>query len=342
MKSRRSFLKTVGNLVALASMPLGSALAANQRIIVVGGGVAGTRAAAYLKISLPAASIMLFDPALKNSGDNRYYAIQNQYKPVAGDVLREIGIDIVADQVMQVDPAEKKVYLANGRSYAADFLVVAPGADFKWSATAGYVPGMEDAITHAWQHPSNELGLWQQIEAMADGGDVVISVPAAPYQFPQGPYLRASRIADFLKKFKSRSRVLVLDNNDAFPSMHVYLDQWRNKYPQGMVEWLPASSGGVVEHMDFAGKILYAGSTRIRADVLNFIPPQQAGRVARQAGLNFRNDWCQVASGSLESKHYKNVYVVGDANDAEPRNKTAAAAEQQALRCVRAITGQLV
>jgi hypothetical protein len=334
MSSRRSFLKTVGQLIAVASMPVGGvALASGTRIIVVGGGVAGTRAAAYLKMSLPSARVTLFDPAINDFNDRDYYAVQNDFKPVSRQVLEEIGIEVIADSVMQVDPAEKTVYLADQKSYRADLLVVAPGVDFKWSSIPGYRAGMERNIVHAWDHPSDELVIWKQIEAMDGGQTVVIAVPAAPYRFPVGPYQRATRIAAYLKTFKPRSKVLILDSNDSFPTMYSQLDQWADKFPHGMVEWVSASRGGAIKDIDLETRTLYLTSDKLQAGVLNLIPGQQAGMVARRAGLAFRGDWCQVLSSSLESTHYKDVYVIGDANDADLYNKSAKTAHQQALQC---------
>ena len=54
-------------------------------------------------------------------------------------------------------------------------------------------------MPHAWKAgPQTEL-LRRQLEAMPDGGTVVMSVPANPYRCPPGPYERASLIAHYLK-----------------------------------------------------------------------------------------------------------------------------------------------
>lgn len=342
MKSRRSFLKSIGNLVALASLPMTTSLAAtNSRIIIVGGGVAGTRAAAYLKMSLPNAWVSLIDPAVEKANDAQFYAIQNQYKPVGKDVLDELGVEVLADHVRRVDPAEKNIYLQSGKTLSADFLVMAPGVDFKWDAISKLVDGDETQLLHAWSHPSNELGLWKAIEAMQDGESVVISVPKMPYQFPQGPYQRATRVAHYLKSFKSRSRVLLLDHNDVFPAMHTQLKQWDEKFGPGTVEWVNAEQGGEVKKIDLASNTIYTRGDRIKAGVMNIIPPQQAGLVAREAGLNVQSDWCQVIPNTMESTHYRNVYVIGDANNADLYHKTAAVAEQHALQCVNAIRAMI-
>jgi sulfide dehydrogenase [flavocytochrome c] flavoprotein subunit len=337
MNNRRSFLKDIGKFMVLAVMPVSAAYANNGRIIIVGGGVAGTRTAAYLKASMPAASIMLIDPARGGLMDKHYAAIHYQSRPVAREVLAEMGIEMIADQVTQVNPADRSVKTARGMQYKADVLVLAPGVDFKWDAVKGYRPGMEHEILHAWHNAGHDSLLWQQIKSMDNGEAVVISVPPAPYRFMQGPYQRATKIADYLKQYKPKSKVLILDHNDQFPSMQAYLEHWENSLPPGMVEWVAASNGGVVESYDFRKRHVRISGQTIHAGVLNLIPPQQAGSVARLAGLTDNSDWCPVIPSTLQSVQYKNVYVTGDANNANPQNKTAAMAEQHAVKCMTSI-----
>jgi len=342
MKTRRSFLKDLGALLSLVSMPLSSARASNVRIMIIGGGVAGTRASVYLKMSLPSASVTLFDHKLKGAYENNYNSISNQYKPIGKDVLDKLDVECVSEKVLEVDPVAKSIILPDGKKYQADFLVIAPGVDFKWKKLKGYQSGIESKILHAWQHPTNENAIWRQLTDMQDAGTVVLSVPKAPYRFPQGAYQRASKIADFLKATNSGAKLLILDDNEDFPLMQSYLDQWNTEYPEGMVEWVSGSQGGIIEHMDIGKRIVVAGGEAIEASVLNIIPEQQAGLIAQRSNLNNNSDWCQVVGETMESTHYKGVYVIGDANDAALDNKTAAVADRQALLCKDSIKSILV
>ena len=56
------------------------------------------------------------------------------------------------------------------------------------------------AMPHAWLAGDQTLLLRRQLDAMADGGTVVITAPANPFRCPPGPYERASLIAYYLKK----------------------------------------------------------------------------------------------------------------------------------------------
>lgn len=60
--------------------------------------------------------------------------------------------------------------------------------------------------------------LRKQLEAMKDGGTVVLSVPLSPFRCPPGPYERTSMIAHYLKAHKPKSKIVVLDANPAIAS----------------------------------------------------------------------------------------------------------------------------
>jgi hypothetical protein len=52
----------------------------------------------------------------------------------------------------------------------------------------------------------------------------------------------------------------------------------------------------------------------VKADVLNVVPPQRAGAIARAAGvITANNRWCEVDFRSFESVRGKGVHVLGDA-----------------------------
>lgn len=171
------------------------------------------------------------------------------------------------------------------------------------------------------------MRLWQKIQAMEDGENVVISVPPMPYRFPQGPYRRANQIAAYLLRQKPGSKVIILDSNRQLP---------QGTQLQASVERFVVSRDEIT-YSD-RGRLVIEGES-IPVAVANIIPSQQAARLAGETGLNPGSDWCQVHSETLESRIHRNVFVVGDANDADPANKTAVVADNQAARCVTMVAG---
>src|SRR5207244_1509542 len=137
--------------------------------------------------------------------------------------------------------AARAVILADGSRLSYDRLVVAPGIDLRWDAVPGYNEAAAEKMPHAWKSGAQTLLLRRQIEAMEDGGLVVIAAPANPYRCPPGPYERASLIAHYLKTRKPRSKLIVLDAKDAFSKQRLFQNAWKELYP-GLLEWVSLSN----------------------------------------------------------------------------------------------------
>ncbi len=239
-----------------------------------------------------------------------------------------------------VDPQARRVRLADGAMLPYDRLVVAPGIDFRWNAIPGYSEAAAERMPHAWKAGDQTLLLRRQLEGMADGGLVVIAVPANPYRCPPGPYERASLIAHYLKTRKGRSKVLVLDAKDSFSKQRLFTAAWGQLYP-GLLEWVPLSQGGKVTAVDSDAGTVSTDFERYKPAVANIIPPQRAGTIAEMAGVADRTGWCPIDPVTFESRLQRNVHVIGDAAIAGAMPKSAFAANAQAKICAAAVVALL-
>lgn len=86
---------------------------------------------------------------------------------------------------------------------------------------------------------------------------------------------------------------------------------------KGIVEYVPNSR---VTEVDAANRIAITEfGDRVKAGVLNVVPPQAAGPIARAAGLvNVNDRWCQVDWLTLESTAAQGIHVLGDATMSAP------------------------
>ena len=73
--------------------------------------------------------------------------------------------------------------------------------------------------------------LRKQLEAMRDGGTVVIGAPPNPFRCPPGPYERASLIAHYLKTNKPKSQLIILDAKDKFSKMGLFKQALEGHFP---------------------------------------------------------------------------------------------------------------
>jgi sulfide dehydrogenase [flavocytochrome c] flavoprotein chain len=337
--SRRQFLKTAAG--AAAALPLPAlAQGAPARVVVIGGGFAGATCARFIRRADPRINVTLVEAnptftacPLSNSviaGLRELRAQQFNYDKLATDQ-----VTVVLSAATAVDSEGRSVTLANGNRLPYDRLIVAPGIDIRWDGLPGYNEAAAQRMPHAWQAGEQTALLRRQLEAMADGGTVVISVPANPYRCPPGPYERASLIAYYLKTKKPRSKLIVLDAKDAFSKQRLFQNAWAALYPN--LEWVALGKGGKVNEVEVGEMTLVTDFDRYKADVANVIPPQKAGHIADLAGVADRTRWCPIEPVTFESTLRPNIHVIGDAAIAGAMPKAAFAANSQAKVCAVAV-----
>lgn len=338
----------LGGLAGCAGPSLGGAggaratAASRARVVVVGGGYGGATAAKYLKywggdavevllierqaryVSCPLSNLVI-------GGSRRLEDLTVGYEG-----LRSRGVQVLTDEVLEIDPAGRRVSLRQGGVQGWDRLVVSPGIGFIPKAIAGLDEAAPGTILHAWQAGEQTLALRRQLESMPDGGVYVISIPKTPYRCPPGPYERICQVAHYFKSAKPRSRIIVLDANpDIVSKKGLFLAAWNGAY-RGLIDYRPNHE--VVE-VDARNRVAITDlGERIRGDVMNIIAPQRAGELAIRAGLaNAGKRWCGVDWMTTESLVAPGVHVIGDATLSAPgmpksghmanqHGKTAAAA----------------
>ncbi len=154
-----------------------------------------------------------------------------------------------------IDPARRSVTFGDNL-LTYDRLILSPGIDIAWGALPGYDEAAAERMPHAWKAGEQTLLLRRQLEAMPDGGVVVISAPANPYRCPPGPYERASLIAWYLKTHKPRSQAASCSTpRTSSPSRSCSRPPGSELYP-GLLEWVSLSDGGKVTRVDPATNTL--------------------------------------------------------------------------------------
>jgi NADPH-dependent 2,4-dienoyl-CoA reductase/sulfur reductase-like enzyme len=310
-------------------------------VVVVGGGFAGASCARALKKLDQTIAVTLVETnrtftacPFSNgviAGLRELAAQQFGYDKIAAD-----GVVLAAGTANIVDAQARSITVGDGTRLNYDRLVLAPGIDLRWDALPGYDQAAAERMPHAWKAGDQTLLLRRQLEAMEDGGLVVMAAPANPFRCPPGPYERASLIAHYLKTRKPRSKLIVLDAKDQFSKQRLFQNAWKELYPSHL-EWVSLSSGGKVTGVDPVTNTLVTDFGRHQAKVANVIPPQKAGRIAELAGVADRTGWCPIDPVTFESKLVPNIHVVGDATIAGGMPKSAFTANAQAKVCAAAV-----
>ena len=347
--SRRRFLQLLGLSSAAAAAPtllraqaqsVVPAATAN-RVVVVGGGFAGATVAKYLRlwggagvdVTLVEAnpshvSCILSNLVLNNSMSLsqitfNYAALQQKY-----------GVRIVTGKAVGIEG--KALRLADGQRLDYERLVLAPGIAFL------PVPGLKmNRVPHAWQAGPQTTLLQKQLAAMPAGGTFVMTIPPAPYRCPPGPYERACLVADYLKRTKPGSKVIVLDANPKIMAEEHTFSTAFNQTHAGIIEYRP---GVTLNQVDSRQRIAKTSQGDVKASVLNVIPTQQAGGIVASAGLIPAGQrWAPVNPLSYESTLLPGVHIIGDAQGTgQPKSGHIANAEAKvcADAILRAFAGE--
>jgi len=340
MINRREFTRLAGGWALVAAAPAFLTKAAiakgGGKVVVVGGGAGGATVARVLKTEAPELEVTVVEtqPIYTTCFNSNHYfggfrtfaSLQHSY-----DGLRKLGITVATDWASDVDTTKKTLTLKGGTTLPYDRLVLSPGIDFKYEAIAGYSREAAEILPHAWKAGAQTELLMRQLEALPEGGVVIMTVPGNPYRCPPGPYERACMIAHFLKTKKPKSKLVILDAKKTFSKQPAFEEAFA-KYYEGVLELNLTNEidDFQVVRVDPATKeVTTKSGATLKGDVVNVIPPQKAGEIAVKAGCA-EGDWCPVKLDTFASAKVKDVYVLGDSAVSAEMPKSAFSANSQA------------
>lgn len=310
-----------------------------SRVIVIGGGMAGVTVAKYLRLWGDSITVTLIErdsnyvsnimSSLVLSGQRTMSSLTYNYS----NLTSAYGVTVIKSDVKEIDTVGLKVKLADGTILAADRIVMAPGIDFD------EMPGLgaSDRMPHAWKAGTQTTLLANQLKAMADGGTFALTIPKAPYRCPPGPYERACLVADWLKKNKPKSKVIVLDANAAIQAEKTLFEA---AFKMHNIDYIPTAE---VQSVDPATMSLATTlGLQNGLGVINLIPRQKAGNLIASAGLNNSLDgrFATVNHLTYESTKAPKIHIIGDASDTT-QPKAGHIANQEAKVCADAIVRSL-
>ena len=350
--NRRHFL---GQSAAAAGLAFGlngtvsaSSLKSAQ-IVVVGAGYGGATAAKYLRLlSNNTAQVTLIEPnpqfiscPLSNlvvGGSRQLSELSVSYASLG----KNHGIKMVKDMVASIDREKKTVQLASGQTVKYDKLVLSPGIGLMMDRIEGLEAANKAGVTlQAWNAGPETVALHKQIADMRDGGVFALSIPLAPYRCPPGPYERVCQVANYLKKNKPKSKVVVLDaNQDVTSKGKLFKEAWAKLYP-GIIQYMPEHNVTAIDAK--TRTIKFEVQDDVKADVLNILPPMNASSLVVKSGLADSNGrWSNVNFLNFEAVAAKDIHIIGDSIQVAPAMpKSGHMANQHAKVTAAAIIAEL-
>lgn len=284
----------------------------SKTIVILGGGVGGLVTARALRKKLPDEHRViivdrerdhLFAPSLLwlMTGQRSASKIR---RPL--NLLAKRGIEVIHSEIERIDPATRRVSLADGH-IDADYLVVSLGAELAPET----IPGLAEAGHSFYTLPGAE-SLRDALDVF-EGGRIVVLTATPAYKCPAAPYEAAMLINDYCRKRGIADKTQV-DLYAAEPGPMGVTGPEGSAGVRRMVEhtgvmYYPEHQ--VVEVDALAHRITFDSGETADFDLLAYVPPHRAPRVVREAGLVDDSGWIPVDRNTLDTR-FPGVYAIGD------------------------------
>ena len=292
-----------------------------KRLLVLGGGTAGTMIVNKLRRSLDAAEWAI---TIVDQDDAHRYQPGYLFLPfgtyTADQVTRSRhaflpdGVEFVVGEVDVIDAACGSVLLTGGRSLAYDYLVIATGVTPRPAET----PGMLGA---EWRKSIFDFYSFDGAQALAkaladfDGGRFVVHITDMPIKCPVAPLEFTFLADDYFRRRGIRDRVemvYVTPLSGAFTKPISSARLGTMLYDRKV----SVETDFLVERIDPDTKMLVSYDEReIPFDLLVTIPLNMGADFIARSGLGDELNYVPVDKGTLQSTAHPNIFAVGDASD---------------------------
>ncbi|AIY89586.1 NAD(P)/FAD-dependent oxidoreductase [Geoglobus acetivorans] len=304
-----------------------------KRVVILGGGVAGTLTANYLvpkikeRIKNEEVQITLIsDRNFQIYEPGFLYMIFNRLGE--GELKRNLGelvdpaVQLVIDRATKIDADNSRVVTENG-SYDYDYLVIATGS----RVVPEEIPGLKEG--GHWFY--NLEGATRLREALAkfNGGKIVVSVMGIPHKCPVAPMEVTFILHDFLRRrnLRDKSELLYTYPINKIFTMDPVVELIQPMFDERGIQYKTFFNPIEVDAKN--RKVITLEGEEESYDLLIAIPPHKGAQVIIDSGLGDKGGWVPTDKYTLRVDGYDNMYALGDATNL-PVSKAGSVAHFQA------------
>jgi sulfide:quinone oxidoreductase len=302
-----------------------------QRLLVLGGGTAGTMVANKLSRHLDRATWQitvvdqddehLYQPGFLLVPFGVYQPVE-LVKPRRG--LLRPGVEMMLGEIDRVNPDVNEVLLADGRRLGYDYLIIATGTTPRPDQT----PGM---LGPQWRKSIFDFYSLDGATALAgalrdfDHGHLVVHVTDMPIKCPVAPLEFTFLAEAFFRSRGMRDRVEI---TYVTPLPGAFTKPIASQQLGSMLEdrKIAVEPDFMVERIDPEAKTLISYDEReVPFDLLVTVPLNMGADYIGRSGLGDELNYVPVDKHTLQSKAYCNIFAIGDASNI-PTSKSGSAA----------------
>ncbi len=281
-----------------------------KTILILGGVVGGIAAANRLRKELgKRIRIVLVDRKEKFSlaasylwvmtGDRKPRQIS---RPLSG--LQRRGIEVVKGEVEHID-IKRRNAVVSGKTYAADYIIIALGAEF----APQNIPGLEaEGLTFCTLDGAIKL---REALAAFRSGRILLLTAAPAYKCPAAPYEAAMLVESALRK-RGRREAVDIQLHTAEPAPMGVAGPNVSAAVQAMVEskniaYRPSHQISRVENR----QVHFTDGDIIDFDLLIYVPPIAPPDCLSESGLELESGWVKADRRTMETNSPQ-IYAIGD------------------------------
>jgi sulfide:quinone oxidoreductase len=292
-----------------------------RRLVILGGGTAGTMVANKLRRRLGRGRWQVI---VVDETDVHVYQPGFLFLPFGTYQAEEIvkprrrflsdGVDLVLGEIDRVDPVGKTVALSDGRSLRYDYLIIATGTNPRPDQTPGMLDSQWRKSIFDFYTLDGATALSKALEEFP-GGRIVVHIVDMPIKCPVAPLEFAFLAEAYFRRRGLRDRVEMVY---ATPLPGAFTKPIASALLGSMLDErkIAVEADFMIERVDPEAKTLVSYDEReIPFDLLVTVPLNMGADYIARSGLGDELNYVPVDKHTLLSKADDSIFALGDANN---------------------------
>lgn len=306
-----------------------------KRMLILGAGTGGTMMANHLRHHLKREDweIDIIDEREEHYYQPGYLFLPfDIYKPE--DIIKPIkefiphGVNLITAKITSIEPKLNLVSLANGRQFEYDVMIIATGAKTAPEEVEGMTGSEWHKSVFDFYTYEGSLALRNKLRTW-EGGKLVVHITEMPIKCPVAPLEFAFLADSYFKHKHMRDKVEI---TYVTPLSGAFTKPKASTALQHLLDEknIHIESDFAIERVDNENKtIIDYGGRVVPFDLLVTVPTNKGDEVIAGAGLGDELNYIPTNKGTLQSKAFENIFVLGDASNI-PASKAGSVAHFEA------------
>jgi sulfide:quinone oxidoreductase len=292
-----------------------------KKLLILGGGTAGTMMANKLRRSLDRSE---WEITIVDKHKTHYYQPGFLFIPFGiytrEDVMKPksnffpIGVNVVYSNIETIIPEDNSVLLEGGRVINYDYLIIATGTQTRPDQTPGLMGELWYKNIFDFYTIEGALALRSFLKSW-EGGKLVVCISELPFKCPVAPLEFVFLAEAFFTEKAIRDKV---DITFVTPLSGAFTKPIATKMLSELLadKNIKVVTDFYLERVDNENKKIISYDEReVEFDLLTIVPVNMGDQLIERSGLGDDMNYVPTDKHTLQSIAHENIFVIGDAGD---------------------------